>query len=298
MGKLRKIGRKVNRALGKVFGKKLGSLIGGIGLSMVMWQGAQMLFPGTTSAISEAVANTKNAVFGTPTEAVLEVGKTIDPNVINNSTTPITGGEVSGAGAGTGAGVPDVSGVSGTEAGGSILDSSSVSVMAGPETITVAPRLTPTPADALKKDALLTPEIDFTKDVSFVGKGTGGELLPETLGQKTSNFITGAPGKIKDYVTDGDFVGDVGKGVTTSVIMQEIAGDPEDMFAGGGVAGQPISEAAQGNYMRDVGPSAMAATGMTRMPSFQELSQQTLYGTGAPNFMAQFYQPLATPRMG
>jgi len=298
MGKLRKIGRKVNRALGKVFGKKLGSLIGGIGLSMVMWQGAQMLFPGTTSAISEAVANTKNAVFGTPTEAVLEVGKTIDPNVINNSTPPITGGEVSGAGAGTGAGVPDVSGVSGTEAGGSILDSSSVSVMAGPETITVAPRLTPTPADALKKDALLTPEIDFTKDVSFVGKGTGGELLPETLGQKTSNFITGAPGKIKDYVTEGDFVGDVGKGVTTSLIMQEIAGDPEDMFAGGGVAGQPISEAAQGNYMRDVGPSAMAATGMTRMPSFQELSQQTLYGTGAPNFMAQFYQPLATPRMG
>ena len=285
MGKLRKIGRKVNRALGKVFGKKLGSLIGSIGLSMVMWQGAQMLFPGTTSAISEAVANTKNAVFGTPTEAVLEVGKTIDPNVINNSTPPITGGEVSGAGAGTGA-------------GGSILDSSSVSVTAGPETITVAPRLTPTPTDALKKDALLEPTMDFTKDVSFVGKGTGGELLPETLGQKTSNFITGAPGKVKDYVTDGDFVGDVGKGVTTSVIMQEIAGDPEEMFAGGGVAGQPISEAAQGNYMRDVGPSAMAATGMTRMPSFQELSQQTLYGTGAPNFMAQFYQPLATPRMG
>ena len=138
----------------------------------------------------------------------------------------------------------------------------------------------------------------FTKNVSFVGKGTGGELLPETLGQKTSNFITGAPEKIKDYVTDGNFVGDVGKGVTTSLIMQEIAGDPEEMFAGGGVAGQPISEAAQGNYMRDVGPSAMAATGMTRMPSFQELSQQTLYGTGAPNFMSQFYQPLATPRMG
>jgi len=292
MGKLRKIGRKVNRALGKVFGKKLGSLIGGIGLSMVMWQGAQMLFPGTTSAITEAVANTKNAVFGTPTEAVLEVGKTIDTTVINNNTTPITGGEVPGVS------VPDVSGVSGTETGGSILDSSSVSVMAGPETITVAPRLTPTPTDALKKDALLTPEVDFTKNVSFVGKGTGGELLPETLGQKTSNFITGAPEKIKDYVTDGNFVGDVGKGVTTSLIMQEIAGDPEEMFAGGGVAGQPISEAAQGNYMRDVGPSAMAATGMTRMPSFQELSQQTLYGTGAPNFMSQFYQPLATPRMG
>ena len=332
MGKIRKIGRQVNRALGKVFGKKLGSLIGGIGLSMVMWQGAQMLFPGTTSAISEAVANTKNAVFGTPTEAVLEVGKTIDPNVINNSTTPITGGEVppitggevSGAGAKTGA-------------GGSILDSS---VITDPETLTATPQLSPTATDAIKKDALLKPEVDFTEDIFESGGNLvaepGATFTPEpnsiqimdtkakdlagnvvggldtsaikdfkgtpididaAYAQNKNIFAKGA-GKLKDYVTEGNFVGDVGKGVATSVIMQEIAGDPEDMFAGGGVAGQPISEAAQGNYMRDVGPSAMAATGMTRMPSFQELSQQTLYGTGAPNFMAQFYQPLATPRMG
>jgi hypothetical protein len=41
----------------------------------------------------------------------------------------------------------------------------------------------------------------------------------------------------------------------------------------------------------------MAATGMTRMPSFQELSQQTLYGTGSPSWMAQFYQPLSTPQV-
>jgi len=78
--------------------------------------------------------------------------------------------------------------------------------------------------------------------------------------------------------------------------MQEIAGEPEQPFRSGGVASQPLMEAAQGNYMRDVGPLAMAATGMTRMPSFQELSQQTLYGTGSPSWMAQFYQPLATPQ--
>ena len=65
-------------------------------------------------------------------------------------------------------------------------------------------------------------------------------------------------------VTSGEFVGDVGKGVTTSLIMQEIAGDPEERFVSAGVAGQPISEAAQGNYVQSVSPSAMAATGMTR----------------------------------
>jgi len=99
-------------------------------------------------------------------------------------------------------------------------------------------------------------------------------------------------------VTSGEFVGDVGKGVTTSLIMQEIAGDPEERFVSAGVAGQPISEAAQGNYVQSVSPSAMAATGMTRPLSFQELSQQTLYGTGSPNYLSQFYQPLATPQIG
>tara|TARA_R110000782_G_scaffold93192_2_gene176658 strand:- start:638 stop:1687 length:1050 start_codon:yes stop_codon:yes gene_type:complete len=349
MGVLRKIGGKVNRALGKVFGEKVGSLIGSIGMSMVMWQGAKMLFPGTTEAIQTFAENTKNAVFGSPTEAVLEVTKNIDPNLINNTTTPITGGKVPPITGGevppiTGGEVPPITGgeVSGagakTGAGGSILDSS---VITDPETLTATPQLSPTATDAIKKDALLKPEVDFTEDI-FADAGSnlvgepGATFTPEpnsiqmmdtkakdlagnvvggldtsaikdfkgtpididaAYAQNKNIFAKGA-GKLKDYVTEGNFVGDVGKGVATSVIMQEIAGDPEDMFAGGGVAGQPISEAAQGNYMRDVGPSAMAATGMTRMPSFQELSQQTLYGTGAPNFMAQFYQPLATPRMG
>ena len=51
-----------------------------------------------------------------------------------------------------------------------------------------------------------------------------------------------------------------------------------------------FSEAAQGNYMQQVGSSAMAAAGLPRMPTFQELSQQTLYGTGSPNYLSQFYQ--------
>ena len=44
MGKLRKIGKKITRGLNKVFGKKLGKIIGGIGLSMLFFGGAQALF--------------------------------------------------------------------------------------------------------------------------------------------------------------------------------------------------------------------------------------------------------------
>lgn len=129
-------------------------------------------------------------------------------------------------------------------------------------------------------------------------------LADAPAGQPKSLFAKGID-KVKELgtaayegVTSGEFVGDVGKGVTTSLIMQEIAGDPEERFVSAGVAGQPISEAAQGNYIQSVSPSAMAATGMTRPLSFQELSQQTLYGTGSPNYLSQFYQPLATPQIG
>ena len=99
-------------------------------------------------------------------------------------------------------------------------------------------------------------------------------------------------------VTSGAFAGEVAQGVATGLIMSELQGDYEEPFRSAGVASQPISEAAQANYIQSVAPSAMAATGMTRPLSFQELSQQTLYGTGSPNYLSQFYQPLATPRMG
>ena len=95
-----------------------------------------------------------------------------------------------------------------------------------------------------------------------------------------------------------DFVGDTIQGVTTGAIMGALQGDYEEPFRSAGVASQPLAEAAQANYIQAVGPSAMAATGMTRMPSFLELSQQTLYGTGSTNYLSQFYQPLATPQIG
>tara|TARA_R110002110_G_scaffold184519_1_gene391255 strand:- start:6383 stop:6748 length:366 start_codon:yes stop_codon:yes gene_type:complete len=103
--------------------------------------------------------------------------------------------------------------------------------------------------------------------------------------------------KVKGYFGD-DFVGNTVQGVTTGMIMGELQGDYEEPFRSAGVSSQIASEAAQGNYMQQVGSSAMAAAGLPRMPTFQELSQQTLYGTGSPNYLSQFYQPLATPRMG
>ena len=96
-------------------------------------------------------------------------------------------------------------------------------------------------------------------------------------------------------VTSGEFVGDVATGVTSSLIMQEVMGEPEQPFVSRGVQPSSPMEMAQGSYIQDIAPSYAAATNTTRVPSFQEISQQTLYGTGTPQYMSQFYQPLASP---
>ena len=123
------------------------------------------------------------------------------------------------------------------------------------------------------------------------------DTMNQAVVDSQKNLFAKGVDKVKGYFGD-NFVGDTVQGVTTGLIMGELQGDYEEPFRSAGVASQPISEAAQANYIQSVGPSAMAATGMTRMPSFQELSQQTLYGTGSANYLSQFYQPLATPSIG
>jgi len=153
------------------------------------------------------------------------------------------------------------------------------------------------------QDFVPTEQVPVTQSIKYPDALTDAETLKYADSLPRENLFAKGVDKIKELgtaayegVTSGEFVGDVGKGVTTSLIMQEIAGEPEERFVSAGVAGQPISEAAQGNYVQAVAPSAMASTGMTRPLSFQELSQQTLYGTGSPNYLSQFYQPLATPQ--
>ena len=153
------------------------------------------------------------------------------------------------------------------------------------------------------QDFVPTEQVPVTQSIKYPDALTDAETLKYADSLPRENLFAKGYNAAKDFVLgeDGklfgdDFVGDTVQGVTTGLIMGELQGDYEEPFRSAGVASQPLSEAAQGNYIQAVAPSAMAATGMTRMPSFQELSQQTLYGTGSPNYLSQFYQPLATPQ--
>jgi hypothetical protein len=76
MGFLRKIGRKIKKKVNKLFGGKFGKIIGGIGLSMMFFGGAQALFDKSPwwEKFSERLKNTKlfgkNNVVDATTEAV------------------------------------------------------------------------------------------------------------------------------------------------------------------------------------------------------------------------------------
>ena len=79
MGFLRKVGRKIKKKVNKLFGGKFGKIIGGIGLSMMFFGGAQALFGKSPwwEGFSERLKNTKlfgknNAVDAI--ETVAEVG--------------------------------------------------------------------------------------------------------------------------------------------------------------------------------------------------------------------------------
>ena len=141
------------------------------------------------------------------------------------------------------------------------------------------------------------PKTNFVATDDIIMDTAMEDTMNQAVVDSQKNLFAKGIDKVKGYFGD-DFVGNTVQGVTTGMIMGELQGDYEEPFRSAGVSSQIASEAAQGNYMQQVGSSAMAAAGLPRMPTLQELSQQTLYGTGSPNYLSQFYQPLATPRMG
>ena len=161
--------------------------------------------------------------------------------------------------------------------------------------------------------APIVPKVDFTVDVPTTAYETAADVKSFTdvsvgelkdmnadFGDFMTNFVEeakAAPGKAFDYVTDGKFVGDVATGAGTAWLTSEIIGPGEQPFISGGIASQPIMESAQAAHMRDIDTNSLRLAGNSSRPSFMDLANQTLYGTGSASGLSTFYQPLDTPKV-
>ena len=197
MGFLRKVGRKIKKKVNKLFGSKFGKIIGGIGLSMMFFGGAQALFSNKPwwKGFSERLQNTrlfgKNNLADASTEAV---------NVL---------------------------------------------------------------------------EVNPDDPLSAVSN------VADVVVDKPKN-------KILSSITESEFIPNVAEGLTTSLALSAVQGEPEEPFISGGIAPQPAMEASQNAYLAEVQNQMPQYQGT----NFQNLNQSLFYGTLSPDYL------LAQTRMG
>lgn len=197
MGFLRKVGRKIKKKVNKLFGSKFGKIIGGIGLSMMFFGGAQALFSNKPwwKGFSERLQNTrlfgKNNLADAATEAV---------NVL---------------------------------------------------------------------------EVNPDDPLSAVSN------VADVVVDKPKN-------KILSSITESEFIPNVAEGLTTSLALSAVQGEPEEPFISGGIAPQPAMEASQNAYLAEVQNQMPQYQGT----NFQNLNQSLFYGTLSPDYL------LAQTRMG
>ena len=197
MGFLRKVGRKIKKKVNKLFGGKFGKIIGGIGLSMMFFGGAQALFSNKPwwKGFSERLQNTrlfgKNNIADAATEAV---------NVL---------------------------------------------------------------------------EVNPNDPLSAVSN------VADVVVDKPKN-------KILSSITESEFIPNVAEGLTTSLALSAVQGEPEEPFISGGIAPQPAMEASQNAYLAEVQNQMPQYQGT----NFQNLNQSLFYGTLSPDYL------LTQTRMG
>jgi len=97
-----------------------------------------------------------------------------------------------------------------------------------------------------------------------------------------------------DYATGPDFIPDTLQAGATGYVNNALAEEQTGQRMGGQVMGQPINEIAQNAYMQSVGPQ-LQNSGLAGVRTFADLSNQTLYGTGTPDYLRSLYQPLPMP---
>lgn len=327
MGKLRKIGRKIQKKLNKVFGSKLGSVVGMIGMYFAMGAVAKGLTNWASSTFGQAASTTAGAAAETTAQVGVEAATLAEEKMSESLTADVAAktetmlGETA-AKTTTGPSVDSMitNATSNADAANTAMAAYDSRVLGSTELGSLNNNITDEVVNFANDSTALSQSVNTVKNnlagtqtfnageyfASQSGVGAEGQFSPVSVDpgvegafKRAAIDIPQKPGFFKRQMqniyaglTGDEFIPGVAQGVTSSLIMSEIQGEPESPFVGRGVQPQPSMEMAQGQYLQDISPQFMAATGSNRAPSFQDLTQNVLYGSGSPQYLSQFYQPL------
>tara|TARA_R110002012_G_scaffold187098_1_gene353967 strand:- start:6854 stop:7852 length:999 start_codon:yes stop_codon:yes gene_type:complete len=317
MGFLRKIGRKFKKGMKKLFSSKIGAFIGGVAISMMLgplvsraWNGLKSVAGFGQKAVTQATVNTAStqaattaAQTGSATTSQIASGT----DALSKKLTSITGGtSPQSAVLKTSSSTLEskIAGAfnKGSGLGNNALDFTtnlSEGVVSGNIPLKINTSVTGSINDVL--DYSNTGDM-FTEKLSSYKKFTNPTKTTAT--SKTPMFGDGnllkdikqnfkdIPSKVTNF-KDGEFIPDAISGAVQSGIKNLMVGKEEDMGGYGRVASMPVGTSPQSAVLSDLTSQYSYQTG-TSVPTFnfQNLSQQTLYGTGSSQFIGNIYQPI------
>ena len=108
-----------------------------------------------------------------------------------------------------------------------------------------------------------------------------GKLIGSEFGEVGKDAFVSSKGNILSSLKESEFIPNVAEGLTTSLAISAVQGEPEEPFISGGVASQPLTEPTQNANLAEVGNQIPDYQGV----NFQDLSNSMLFGTLSPQFL-------------
>jgi len=306
MGFLRKIGRKAKKGIKKLFSSKIGSFLGGMAISMMLgplvsraWNGLKGVAGFGQKAATEAA--TKAATEAAAQELTTKKMLSTADIIAGKNPASVAASQTSGKALEIGTSEIAKKGFQESiKKVGNAFDFTNMlseGVTSGNIPLGINTTVSGSLEDVMRyidTGDMFTPEmteaiqINKSKIANVKPKFGDGNLLKDIK----QNFKD-IPSRVTN-LKDGSFVPDVAKGLTTSLLNNAIlGGEEEDMGGYGRVASMPVGTSPQSAVLSDLTSQYSYQTG-TAQPNFnfQNLAQQTLFGTGSSQFMGNIYQPI------
>lgn len=274
MGFLRKIGRKVKKGIKKLFSTKLGRIAGSIGLYLVMGAAAKSLSGWAQSTFGQAAAQTGTQVA---TETAVQAG------------TDVVSREVAGKAIESGI----TNAATNSEAANIAFNAIETGVKEGTTDLIVDNTVTGS-IEKVNNEIFL----EGAKESAKTSKTVADALVadsPKNFLESSQRFVKNTFEDIKNFELPEDYIEDTTASLATGAIVSALSPEPEEPFISAGVAPRPQTQPAQSAYIADVGQQYMAANNTTKLPDFNQIMQQNMYGTGTPQYFQQLYQPEMLP---